>query len=132
MAQRLENVFSGSAYTYLNITDPKICYNVDQFDEHKDILDCGFAKVKFIYKGKTYNIQTCYFMPDSKLKQNFQDFFRIMFLENEFENLADYVYDAENNDEDEGEDENEDEYSYSFDVDPDITIEEKKKEKKSI
>ena len=95
---------------------------MDQFDDHEDILECGFAKAKFIYQGNTYDIQSCYFMPDSKLGQNFLDLFRIIILENEFENLADFVYDDEYDDDDDDEDEN----SPSIDDNPDIINEGKK------
>ena len=64
-----------------NITNPNICYNTNKFLEHKNILDCGFAKISFNYGQKKYNVQTCYFIPNDKLSKYMLDFYRRSLIE---------------------------------------------------
>ena len=78
--------FEGYSNFYLkgifpNITNPNICYNVNKFSEHENILDCGYAKISFNYGQKKYNVQTCYFIPDDKISKNLLDYYRRSLIE---------------------------------------------------
>ena len=52
---------------YQNITDKNICYNVDQFDELNNLLNCGYGEVKYVVDGKTYGIKSCFLFSSDKI-----------------------------------------------------------------
>ena len=54
---------------FTNIIDKNICFNATQFDEWKNLIDCGYATYKFNVKGKDYEIKTCHYVPTSKFPQ---------------------------------------------------------------
>ena len=40
--------------TKINVTDKNVCFNVDRFEDLKDIMDCGFATIKGKYKNVSF------------------------------------------------------------------------------
>ena len=55
---------------YPNIEDKNICFKVDQFDDLKNLIDCGYAEIKFYISSKeTKTIKTCFYIPNENLPQ---------------------------------------------------------------
>ena len=48
----------------LNILDKNICFNADNFDDNENLVKCGFGQLNIASNGKTFNINTCFFVPD--------------------------------------------------------------------
>ena len=61
---------------YENITDKNICFNVDQFDELKDLLNCGYAEIKYVKDNKEYGIKTCFLIPDSNMPDEIRKLYK--------------------------------------------------------
>ena len=61
----------------LNVTDKNICFNVEQYDELKNKLGCGYATIKFIKEGKVVAVlNTCYFIPDKNTPDTIENFIK--------------------------------------------------------
>ena len=60
---------------YPNINDKNICFNSEQLDDLKDLIDCGYADIKFSINGKDYSIQTCYLIPSDNMPEIFNEFY---------------------------------------------------------
>ena len=71
---------------YQNITDKNICYNVDQFDELKNLFNCGYGEIKYIVDGKTYGIKSCFFVPNKNLSVELRKIYKKFFVDKLFEN----------------------------------------------
>lgn len=52
---------------YPNISDKNNCFNAVQFDELKDLIDCGYAEVTFKQGTNTKKINTCFYIPNDKM-----------------------------------------------------------------
>ena len=61
--------------SYPNITDKNTCFNAKQFDDLKNLLDCGYATINFSYKNKDYSIKTCYLIPNDNMPKLFNEFY---------------------------------------------------------
>ena len=60
---------------YENIVDKNICFNAEQIDDLKNLVDCGYATMKFSIDGEDYEIKTCYFLPNDNMPKNFSDLY---------------------------------------------------------
>ena len=79
----------------LNILDKNICFNADNFDDNENLVKCGFGQLNITSNGKTFNINTCFFVPDQITND-------LLFLySNSYKNLLETFVDgfAELNDE---------------------------------
>ena len=56
---------------YIDITEKTDCFNAYQFDELKNLVDCGFAKIKYKYSGEEDEIQSCFLMPNDNMPQGY-------------------------------------------------------------
>lgn len=65
--------FANNHKKYDDISDKNICFNVQQFDEFKDLIDCGYAIFKFKVNGKDYEIKSCYLIPTANLPEIFNN-----------------------------------------------------------
>jgi len=66
-------LFANNYKKYDDISDKNICFNVQQFDEFKDLIDCGYAIFKFKVNGKDYEIKSCYLIPTANLPEIFNN-----------------------------------------------------------
>ena len=70
-----------------NVTDKNICFNVEQYDELKNKLDCGYATIKFIKEGKVVGVlNTCYFIPDKNFPDTIENYFKKLYYDAHFSN----------------------------------------------
>jgi len=69
---------------YPNINDKNICFNSEQFDDLKDLIDCGHANINFSVNGKDYSIQTCYLIPNDNMPEIFNEFY-MSYIKNDIE-----------------------------------------------
>lgn len=64
-------VDSNPSSTYPDITDKNICFNAKQFNDLKNLIDCGYATITFITPEKNYIIKTCYYINNKKMPSEF-------------------------------------------------------------
>ena len=66
---------------YENITDKNLCYNAKQFDDLKNLIDCGYATISFSLGQKNYAINTCFLMPNDNLPSEFNKYLKYYLFE---------------------------------------------------
>ena len=67
--------YANPSRTYNNIEDKNICFNARKFNEFKNVIDCGYATIKFNINNKDYEIKTCYLIPTENLPILFNKFY---------------------------------------------------------
>jgi len=95
---RLEETFSqGKQYEgYPNIEDKNLCFNAEQISELKDLIDCGYADIKYISNGKEYNIKTCFYIPNEKMPEKLAEYFKTNVIDFSFQTIIyDLIIDSE-------------------------------------
>lgn len=65
---------------YINISDKNICYNVDRFEDLKDILDCGYATIKGKYNNKSFVFTSCCHILDNNADELFKKYYNYFVL----------------------------------------------------
>ena len=76
----IQNIFE-----YRNITDENTCFNVDKFDDLKNLLNCAHSEVKYSIGNKSYSIATCFFIPSNKMNDDIKIFYKKNFIDVQFE-----------------------------------------------
>ena len=71
---RFYNDYEGERY--INISDKNVCYNVDRFEDLKDIMDCGYATIKGKYKNNSFVLTNCAYILDKNVDERFKDFYK--------------------------------------------------------
>ena len=61
---------------YQSITDKNACFNAEKFPELKDLIDCGYAEIKYIEGTKEKKINTCYLIPNDKMPQELMKYYK--------------------------------------------------------
>ena len=51
------------------------CFNVDRFEENKNLMDCGFATFNIAYKNKNYQFFSCYEIADENAHTSFKQYY---------------------------------------------------------
>ena len=64
----------------INISNKDICYNVDRFEDLKDIVDCGYATTKIKYNNSIFVINNCFLNIDSNINKDFKAFFEDIYF----------------------------------------------------
>ena len=75
----LEYVYSQNMENYgayQSIKDKNVCFNAQQFPELKDLIDCGYAEIKYIEGTQEKTINTCYPIPNDKMPQKLMKYFK--------------------------------------------------------
>jgi hypothetical protein len=62
----------------INISDKNVCYNVDRFEDLKDIMDCGYATITGKYKNKSFVLTNCVHILDKNADELFKDTIKII------------------------------------------------------
>ena len=70
---------------YENITDKNICYNVNQFTELENKVNCGYGEIKYIENDKTYGIKSCFFVPNKTMSIDMRKIYKKYFVDKLFE-----------------------------------------------
>ena len=73
---------------YENIQDKNICFNANQFSELKDLVDCGYAEIKYVIENKEYNIKTCFLIPGNNMPEDLESFFKKEYIDILFEEVS--------------------------------------------
>lgn len=71
---RFYNDYEGERY--INISDKNVCYNVDRFEDLKDIMDCGYATIKGKYKNNSFVLTNCAYILDKNVDELFKDVYK--------------------------------------------------------
>ena len=80
---------------FLNITDKNECFNVQQFPDLRNLLNCGYSTITFNISGKVSTINTCFFIPDNHLPTEFFKMFHEEFVVSHASKLiAQYKYEG--------------------------------------
>ena len=64
----------------INISDKNVCYNVDRFEDLKDIMDCGYATITGKYKNKSFVLTNCVPILDKNADEFFKDNYKGSYL----------------------------------------------------
>ena len=75
--------FKNNSSENYNFKDKNICFNTIRFPELKDLINCGYASITINKAGKIFTLNTCFFIPDNHLPNDFQIFFSKRFIESE-------------------------------------------------
>lgn len=59
-----------------NISNKNVCFNVDRFEELKELIDCAYSTYKIIYKNKTYVFNNCFPTLDIKADDDFKNVYK--------------------------------------------------------
>ena len=81
------NIGNGEDFNgYVDVENKNSCFNVQQFSDLKDILQCGYAEIKYINRNnKEYNIKTCFYIPNNKMPEEFGAYFKKEYVDTLFE-----------------------------------------------
>ena len=74
---------------YPNITDKNLCFNAKQFSDLKDLVDCGYAEIKYKSGNKEYEVKTCFYIPNNKMPEELGKYLKASFID---VIMADYGY----------------------------------------
>ena len=66
---------------YPNITDKKVCFNAKQFPELENLIDCGYAVIKYNIGNNKYEIKTCFYIPNNKMPEDLFKYFKSQFID---------------------------------------------------
>lgn len=66
---------------YPNITDPNICFNVDNFNELNGILNCGFANISYTIDNKTHSFTSCLLSIGNKASKDTGKFYKAIYFD---------------------------------------------------
>lgn len=66
---------------YPNIEDKNICFNAKQFPDLKDLIDCGFATIKYNNGLKDYEFKTCFYIPNNKMPEELGKYLKSTFID---------------------------------------------------
>ena len=67
--------------TYLNITDPNICYKATSFDELKDLVDCGIANITVVTDAGRVSLRTCGFIANDNLPEELERYMKSVLID---------------------------------------------------
>ena len=79
---------------FLNITDKNECFNVQQFPDLRNLLNCGYSTITFNISGKVSTINTCFYIPDNHLPTEFFEMFHNMFVDSYASEIINYQYEG--------------------------------------
>lgn len=77
-----------------NSLDKNVCFNVNRFEELKDILDCGYFIIRIFYKNKLYEHNNCYKIPDANMDEKFKKLFLKYYYTESVKDYIDVVIDS--------------------------------------
>ena len=75
--------YNKNGANYPNVKDKNLCFNSDKFDEALNLIDCGFAEIKFPLNDKTFTMNTCFPFPNRKMPENIQNIFNKWVIESQ-------------------------------------------------
>ena len=81
--ESLEDVSNFKGYP--NITDKNICFNAEQFNDLKDLIDCGYATITYKSNEEEYTFQTCFYIPNDNMPNEFNSYLKDYFIDPLFE-----------------------------------------------
>ena len=64
----------------LNISDKNVCFNVDRFEDLKDITDCGYATIKAKYEDRIFVFTNCFGVLDKNANEDFKNCYEEIFF----------------------------------------------------
>ena len=57
---------------YPDINDKNTCFNTEQFNELKDLINCGYAEFKINHNNKSKIILSCFLLEDDNFPKQFK------------------------------------------------------------
>ena len=65
----------------IGISDKNKCFNAEQFNDLKGLIDCGYGEVSINYKGVINNINLCYYIPGPKMDNELMPYFKYHYID---------------------------------------------------
>ena len=90
---------------YPNITDKNICFKAAQFPELTNLIDCGYAEIKYFTGDEEYKINSCFYIPNDKIPETIKSYFKTNFIDSMMEYLSLIWFEGLSGDDDDDDDE---------------------------
>jgi hypothetical protein len=65
----------------IGISDKNKCFNAEQFNDLKGLIDCGYGEALINYKGVINNINLCYYIPGQKMDNELMPYFKYHYID---------------------------------------------------
>ena len=88
---------------YPNITDKNICFKAAQFPELTNLIDCGYAEIKYFTGDEEYKINSCFYIPNDKIPETIKSYFKTNFIDSMMEYLSVIWFEGLSGDDDDDE-----------------------------
>jgi hypothetical protein len=59
----------------INVSDKNVCFNVDKFDDLKDLMNCGYYTVKAEFNNTSFVFTGCFLTLDRKADSDFKKYY---------------------------------------------------------
>jgi hypothetical protein len=66
---------------YEGVKDKNKCFNADQFDDLKNLINCGFAQVKISFGGEEKTTTLCSYIPTENLHEDILQYFKYRYID---------------------------------------------------
>ena len=66
---------------YEGVKDKNKCFNADQFDDLKNLINCGFAQVKISFGGEEKITTLCSYIPTENLNEDILPYFKYRYID---------------------------------------------------
>lgn len=73
---------------YPNITDKNICFKAAQFPELTNLIDCGYAEIKYFTGDEEYKINSCFYIPNDKIPETIKSYLKTNFIDSMMDLLS--------------------------------------------
>ena len=81
---------------YPEITEKTKCFNVDQFDDLKNLIDCGYAEITYTDGSEKKKLKTCFYIPNNNIPEKVLTLFKRDFVDEIFDDLIKDILDTIN------------------------------------
>lgn len=69
----------------INVSDKNVCFNVDKFDDLKDVMDCGYYTVKAKFDNISFVFTNCFRILDKNADSDFKKYYLKQFFKDDFQ-----------------------------------------------
>jgi hypothetical protein len=78
----------------INISDINLCFNVDRFEDNKNIMDCTYTINNGTYKGKPFSFINCFWDLDINADADFSQYYKEFYFKNYYQIYKNEIFPA--------------------------------------
>lgn len=79
---------------YPDITDKNTCFNADQFEDLKNLVDCGYAEMTFTEGTVQKSIKTCFYIPNDNMPKDVEIILNSNYLKDYLNDIYKILYEV--------------------------------------